>query len=399
MDPNDLWLRKFIYYDRYWCDVSDTMAGYRQQYPWYMFSLATLFVLLLSPLLGARSDKIGRRMPFLTWSTIALIIVNAVMALVALSALPNKVWVVLGLSIVIQFLYQISLIFYNALLKNVSREDNTAMISGIGEWVGWLWRIAALLLFLPIANGALAFLGTPGKHLVFLPMFIFSALFMLPLLLWFKEKKQPIVRSTENIYHKAWAGIRQLRTTHKNVWLYLLAFSLISDIVLTMQMYLAVVMGAVYHASESMKSLVLVIFLISSLFFGYVFGKLADKFGYKKILILTCFILVLNCLIFFSSSTQRVLYVIAIIWWMASGWYFGVTKAFMVKLSPPGELWEYFGLYSTFHKAASITAPLIRWWITLRLIQYPVLKYQVAGWVMTALLVVWTILMMRVKEK
>jgi UMF1 family MFS transporter len=97
------------------------------------FSLATLFVLILSPILGARSDKIGRRMPFLSWSTIALIIVNAVMAVVALSSLPNKVWVVLGLSIVIQFLYQISLIFYNALLKDVSREDNTAMISGIGE--------------------------------------------------------------------------------------------------------------------------------------------------------------------------------------------------------------------------------------------------------------------------
>jgi MFS family permease len=178
-----------------------------------------------------------------------------------------------------------------------------------------------------------------------------------------------------------------------------LAFSLISDIVLTMQMYLAVVMGTVYKASESMKSLILILFLISSLIFGYILGKLADKFGYKKILMITCFMLVINCLIFFSSSAQRVLYLIAIIWWIASGWYFGVTKAFMVKLSPSWELWEYFGLYSTFHKAASITAPLIRWWITLRLIQYPVLKYQVAWWVMTALLVVWTILMMKVKEK
>jgi hypothetical protein len=60
-------------------------------------------------------------------------------------------------------------------------------------------------------------MGTPGKHLVFLPMFIFSALFMLPLLFWFKEKKQPIIHATENIYHKTWAGIKQLRTTHKNV--------------------------------------------------------------------------------------------------------------------------------------------------------------------------------------
>ncbi|MEI6775242.1 MAG: hypothetical protein WCL18_11225 [bacterium] len=35
---------------------------------WYgaSFSLATLFVLICSPILGARSDRIGRRMPFIT---------------------------------------------------------------------------------------------------------------------------------------------------------------------------------------------------------------------------------------------------------------------------------------------------------------------------------------------
>jgi MFS-type transporter involved in bile tolerance (Atg22 family) len=70
----------------------------------------------------------------------------------------------------------------------------------------------------------------------------------------------------------------------------------------------------------------------------------------------------------------------------------------MIRLSPLGEIGEYFGLYSTFQKAASITAPLLRWGITLWLIQYPVFKYQVAWAAMTILLIVWTILMMRVKE-
>ena len=72
-------------------------------------------------------------MPFLKWSTIGLIIVNGLVALVALSSVPNKVWLVLGLSVLVQFLYQTSLVFYNALLKNVSHENNRGMISGIGE--------------------------------------------------------------------------------------------------------------------------------------------------------------------------------------------------------------------------------------------------------------------------
>jgi MFS-type transporter involved in bile tolerance (Atg22 family) len=71
----------------------------------------------------------------------------------------------------------------------------------------------------------------------------------------------------------------------------------------------------------------------------------------------------------------------------------------MTKISPTGELGEYFWLYSVFHKFASITAPLIRWWITLRLINYPILKYRVAWFVMCGLLIVGTILMIKVKEK
>jgi MFS-type transporter involved in bile tolerance (Atg22 family) len=231
-----------------------------------------------------------------------------------------------------------------------------------------------------------------------LPAFFLSTLFMLPILLRFKEIKQPIVQATENVYKKTRKGIKQLRTTHKNTWLYLLAFSLISDVVLTMTLYLAVVMDAVYRVNDNMKSLILIIFLVLWIISGYILWKLADKFGYKKLIIWTCIMLVITCVIFFSFSSHRALYTIGIVWWAASGWYFVLTRAFMIKLSPTGELWEYFWLYSTFQKAASITAPLIWWWITLRLIQFPVIKYQVAWRAMTILLIIWSILMYKVKE-
>ena len=363
------------------------------------FSLATAIVLIISPVLWAWSDKIGKRLPFLTWATIGLIMVNGIMWFVAVSSLPNKVRIVLGLSVVIQIFYQTSLIFYNALLKNVSQETTRGKIAGLGEALWNLWRIGAILVFLPFASWAITLMGTPGREQIFLPSFLLSTLFMLPMILWFKENKQPIIHATQNIYKKTRMGIKQLRTTQKNVWLYLLAFSLISDIVLTMLLYLAVVMDVIYKVNDNMKSLILVLFLIVWMICSYIFGKWADKFGYKKLLLLTCIMLIINGLIIFSCSAPRVLFIISILWWMASGWYFTITKAFMTKLSPPGELWEYFWLYSTFQKAASITAPLIRWGVTLRLIDYPVLKYRVAWFVMCGLLVIGTILMMKVKEK
>ena len=363
------------------------------------FSLATLIVLVVSPFLWARSDKIGKRMPFLIWSTIGIIIVNGLMGFAAVSSLPNKVRLVLILSIFVQIFYQISLIFYNALLKNVSQETTRGKIAGIGEAAWNLWRIAAILIFLPFANGAIALWWSAGRAQVFLPSFLLSTIFMLPMILRFKERTQPIVHATQNVYKKTRIWIKQLRTTQKNVWLYLLAFSLISDIVLTMLLYLAVVMDVLYKVNDNMKSLILIMFLIVWMLCSYVFGKRADKYGYKKLLILTCIMLIINTIILFSFSAPRVLYIIWTLWWMASGWYFTITKAFMTKLSPPGELGEYFWLYSTFQKAASITAPLIRWWITLRLINYPVMKYRVAWFAMCGLLIIGTILMLRVKEK
>jgi len=54
---------------------------------WYGagFSIATIFVLISSPFLGAWSDRIGKRMPFLKWTTIGLFIFNGLVALVAVS--------------------------------------------------------------------------------------------------------------------------------------------------------------------------------------------------------------------------------------------------------------------------------------------------------------------------
>ncbi|MEI7563201.1 MAG: MFS transporter [bacterium] len=92
-----------------------------------------------------------------------------------------------------------------------------------------------------------------------------------------------------------------------------MAFSLISDIVLTMSLYLAVVMDTVYKASETLKSVILLLVLVVGIIAGYIFGKIADTYGYKKILMITCYMIILNCIIFFSCSAPRTLYIVGIV--------------------------------------------------------------------------------------
>lgn len=371
---------------------------------WYGagFSIATIFVLISSPYFGTWSDKIGKRMPFLKWTTIALFIFNGLIAVVALSGLPmiQRAFIILGLSIVVQYLYQMSLIFYNSLLKEISTEKNRGKISGIGEGfnsLGWLFGSVALL---PFANGAITLIGNPGRHQVFLPAFVISTFLMLPLLFMFKEQPQMIENQEQKpVGKKTIEGIRQLFNKNKNVGIFLIAFSLISDIILTLTLYFAVVMDALYKINDNTKTLILGINLICIIVFGYIFGRLADRIGHKLILVISCFLLIGIMTVFFFSSSMSMLYLMAIVAGAGGGGYYVVSRSLMIKISPIKQLGEYFGFYSTFARTASVIAPLVWGGITLLLRNYLVLKYQVAGMVMVGLLILGTLILLKVKEE
>ncbi len=370
---------------------------------WYGagFSVATICVLISSPFFGSWSDKLGKRMPFLKWTTVALFIFNGLIAVIAVSNLPQiyRAFIVLGLSIIVQYLYQMSLIFYNSLLKEVSTENNRGKISGLGEGFGSLGWLLGSVALLPFANGAITLIGEPGRVQVFIPAFIISTILMLPLILLFKEQpKETGNISNETLGKKTIEGVKQLFHENKNVGIFLVAFALISDIVLTLTLYFAVVMDALYKIDDNTKTLAFAINLISAIIFGYMLGKLGDKYGHKPMLFISCIIIVVATLIFFFSSSLWVLYLVIVMTGFGGGGYFVLSKSLMIKISPPNQLGEYFGFYSTFGRTASIIAPLVWGGITLWLRDYAVLKYQVAGMTLVIILIIGTFILLKVKE-
>jgi UMF1 family MFS transporter len=374
---------------------------------WYgaAFSIATIFVLISSPFFGAWSDKIGKRMPFMRWTTYGLVFFLALMSLVAFSdfALSTKAMIILGLFVVVQYLYQVNLIFDNALLEEVSEENNRGKISGIGEIFNSFGWLLATLIFLPFASGAITVFGQPGRLQVIFPAFVISTILALPLLLWFKEVKfkprDVVLKKTESVYKRTIDGIKYLIHEDKNAGIFLISFALISDIALTLNLYFAVVMDSLYHVDDTFKSMVFVISMASTMIFNYVFGKLADIFGNKIMIIITCLTFTAVTSMFFLSSAPWILYLVAIFGGAGIGGYYAVTRSMMIKLAPPDKLGEYFGFYSTFQRFASITAPLIWGGITFYLKDSGELKYRVAGMTMVGLLIIGTLVLTKVKEK
>src|SRR5688572_11586250 len=90
-------------------------------------SMALIFV--ISPLLGAMTDRARRRMPFLVWSTIICCTCTALLG-------RGPFALSLVLFVIANAVYQAGVQFYDALLPEVTTEENRGRVSGLGVGIG-----------------------------------------------------------------------------------------------------------------------------------------------------------------------------------------------------------------------------------------------------------------------
>lgn len=373
---------------------------------WYgaTFTLATIVLLITSPFLGAWSDGVGRRMPFLKWTTYIQAIVGLLLGLVAVSGIATipKVIIVLVLFFFLQYFYQISLIFYNALLDVLSTSSDRGRVSGITETadnIGWLIAPALLL---PFSLGIITIFGSPGRAQVFLPAVIIFIITGLPMIIWFKEPKSKIISPKidfKGVYKDTIDGFRLLIRKEKNVTRFLVSFMFVSDALLTASLYFAIYLDRVFKISDTQKYLSLALLEITVILSAYVAGKIADKYGNKKVLLLSCVILTLVYGLISVTSSLMFIYVLSALVGLGYGGFYTVSRAMLITISPPSKLGEYFGFYSTFQKFASIIGPLTWGAITLSLKNYGVISYRIGIFALSVLMFIGTLLLIKVKEK
>jgi len=164
-------------------------------------SMGTIFI--ISPLLGAMTDRARRRMPFLVWSAILCGGATAFMARgpYALSA---------ALFVIANAAYQAGVQFYDALLPDVTTEENRGRIGGIGVGVGYLGSY--------IAVGLGFLIPSTNRPLLFLAIAVFVLAFALPCLFFVPEKGNPRPRpgfGWSVIKESTAQTIETLRTGHK----------------------------------------------------------------------------------------------------------------------------------------------------------------------------------------
>ena len=351
-------------------------------------SISMALVALTMPLLGALSDQIRRRMPFLMGLTAGCILFTALIGLIGGSGMGAgvRVWSALLFFTLANYAYQGGLVFYNALLPEVSTPATMGRISGYGVALGYLGAIVGLILVMPFNQGSVLGLEIPfiaggGRVATFVPTALFFLLFSLPIFLFVREKaSRPSSRSRADwkegfrrvwsffVHHRRYPGVARFLVAkffYENG---------ISAVIIFMAVYAVKVMG---FGDEQVMHFLLVS-TTAAVAGSALCGQLVDRWGPRRTL--------LAVLLGWSLALSLVLITgNRIVFWAAGsliGIFMGGTwtasRPLMVSLVPEEMLGEFFGLYAFSGKAAAIFGPLVWGLVVASFSGLGILKYKLA---------------------
>lgn len=315
----------------------------------YAASIATLVVAVLGPVCGSIADNKGfKKTVFLT----AL----AVGALGCVSLGFAKQWLVfLVILIIAKIGYSSSLIFYDAMLTDVTTEEKMDQVSSLGYALGYIGSCIPFVACLVIVLGADMFGLTmqSAMTIAFLVTAAWWVLMSLPLMKtyeqkYYVERQSKVVSESFKRLGRTLMNVKK----EKKTFLFLLAFFFYIDGVYTI-IDMATAYGSALGLDSTGLLIALLVTQIVAFPFAIIFGRLAKKYSTDK-LISVCIVAYFGIAVFaYFLSNQVQFFALAVLVGMFQGGIQALSRSYFTKIIPAEKAGEYFGLMDICGKGAS----------------------------------------------
>ncbi|MBT3923916.1 MAG: MFS transporter, partial [Nitrospina sp.] len=339
-------------------------------------SLSMLAVALSVPVFGALSDATGKRRAPLIGLTLLCIVTTA------LIGTTDHLWTGLILFMVANYGYQSALVFYNGMLPSISRGTHVGLVSGYGVALGYLGSILGMVLVKP-------FVESGGRSSAFLPTAGLLLFFSLPCFLFVKDhetRTAPFFRIKEafNTLKATFLRARKYHSLFRFILIHFLVLDAVNTIIAFMSVYASKVIG--FNDGQIIKFLISSTAgaMIGSLIIGILVKRKGTIWSYWLVLGLWIVSLSLTAV----SQSESLFWLVGPIAGVGMGGVWVVSRAFIVELSPPEKVGEFFGLYGLAGKAASILGPMLWGGVVWALNTTGTLKYRVAVTVLLGIIIV-----------
>lgn len=346
-----LWVRETVGAQR-----ADTTYG-------TISAISMAIIFLVSPLLGAMTDRAPRRMPFLIVSTVICVLFTALLARAGF--LATAVFFIIA-----NMAYQAGLQFYDAMLPEVSTEENRGRIGGLGVGIGYLGSYLAVGLGLLLHR----WFGQVDKPLYFVLVAAMFLLFALPCFMFVRERGNPTPRpiNFEMVRNSTRQTVATLRSGRQYPGLvrflvgrvfYTDAINTVINVMALYTVNVAVNAGLDAQAGEERAQLILMSAITFAVAGGFFWGWLADRIGPKRTLnFVLCTwmgIFLLAAVVGLLGLPLWTMYVVAASAGFSLGGIWAADRPFMLRLTPPERIGEFYGLYGMVGRFSAITGPVI----------------------------------------
>ena len=316
----------------------------------YATSICTLIVAILGPTLGAVADtKNFKKIIF------SISMGVGVFGCILLGFLSSWLWF-LGVFVLAKTGYSASLIFYDAMLTDVTEPERMDSVSSHGYAWGYIGSCIPFVACLGVVLGADT-LGI-GTQTAMILAFIITAL-------WWLCSSVPLLRSYRQKYfsesdgHVVRNSFKRLGRTfmelakQKHILVFLVAFFFYIDGV-----YTVIDMATAYGEALGLESTGLLLALLVTQIVAFpcvlIFGRIIKKVRPETII--TVCIAAYFCIAVYAYwlDTQFDFWLLAVLVGMFQGTIQALSRSYFAKIIPAEKSGEFFGIYDICGKGASV---------------------------------------------
>ena len=321
----------------------------------YAASAVTVITAILSPILGTLADTKGFKKPIFILCLVVGVAGCCAMGLA-------KTWLpFLLIFIFAKVGFSGSLVFYDAMLSDVTEPKRMDVVSSRGYAWGYIGSCVPFLVCLALVLGAGA-IGLSQMTALNISLFITAAWWLVTTLPLLKNYKQVhYVEVKEHAIRQSFARIgHTIRHLHedKQVFWFLLAFFCYIDGV-----YTIIDMATAYGTALGLETTGLLLALLVTQIVAFpsalVFGRLSAKYPSSQ-LIPVCIAAYTGIAVFaFFLTSQWQFWVLAVLVGMFQGGVQALSRSHFAKIIPAEKSGEYFGLFDICGKGASFLGTMI----------------------------------------
>ena len=332
-----------------------------QSYWGWAIGTTGILVAIIGPILGSYADKKNFTEFFIKLFTIICISLTTLLWF----SKPSEKYLLFTLIIVAlaNFFYELSLIFYNSILKRISKTSDLGKSSGFSFALGYIGGILILIICIKIFidNDVLPFglskENSENIRATSILVAVWYLIFSIPFLFSLKKKiNNKIELSSDNI-----KKIKDLIWNNglNNLGKFLIARMLYAD-----GLNAIIVMGGIFAVGvfnlEIKDLLILSILMNVTAFIGAIVGGYAnDKFSSKSVIIFSLLGLIISSSIILFVKSQLFFLIFAAI----NGFFIGpiqsASRVFITKSIDENNQASGFGLFALSGKLTSFIGPLL----------------------------------------